>query len=133
MDEKVASSEEELSRQLQADLIESRNQKQLSIQDIAEQLKISEESLTLFESPDFDLAQLDSFMRGYLRSYATILSVDLAPYEQLLLAQINKNSTLKMITPDEYINKKSSFKYILLILLTLLIVIGLVIGYMPNS
>jgi len=116
-----------LLQQLQAELISARQNKELSFKTIAEQLKVSESQLSQFETPEIDFARLNSFARGYLRNYAAVLSVDLTPYEPLLQAQIENGTSLKLIEPDDYIEKKSAFNMVALVIVMLLIIVGLVL------
>lgn len=47
----------------------------LSIADVSNKLKISEENVNLFESEQTDFSSLTSFQRGYLRNYLSLLDL----------------------------------------------------------
>lgn len=52
-----------------------------TLEALADSFKVSTKHLAAFESDGFDLSQLDSFQRGYLRNYAALFEIDLAEYE----------------------------------------------------
>lgn len=57
-------------------LMLAREEKGWELSDVAGQLKLSEERLQTFETPELVIEQLDAFERGYLRNYLILLELD---------------------------------------------------------
>lgn len=90
-----------LSRELRDLLVAKRQQKNLSLTQVSEWLKMSEKSLLLLESEDMDLTQLDSFQRGYLRNYANLLGVSLDKYKVEFPRQTELTGRMSAISEEE--------------------------------
>lgn len=94
-----------LSRELGQKLLAAREQKALSISDVADQLKIAQQHIEHFESEGVDLQSLDPFQRGYIRNYAELMNVDLADYEHLFPEAIQIGSSLQSVDLEEQTGK----------------------------
>lgn len=90
-----------LSNELRVLLRATREQRNLSLQQVAESLKISEKSLAFFESEQLRLDALDPFQRGYLRNYASLLGVSLERFQVELSKEAEKASGLQSITQEQ--------------------------------
>lgn len=53
----------------------AREDRQLSIDEVAERLKLSKAIITALENDDYKMLPAPAFVRGYLRSYATLLEL----------------------------------------------------------
>lgn len=53
----------------------AREDRQLSIDEVAERLKLSKATITALENDDYKMLPAPAFVRGYLRSYATLLEL----------------------------------------------------------
>lgn len=72
-------------------LRDERLKRQLTLEQVAQQLKLKAEVLASLESDEPDKAILPTFMRGYLKAYARFLKLP----EQALLAQFEQRHQLK--------------------------------------
>ncbi|MGC9385976.1 MAG: helix-turn-helix domain-containing protein [Hydrogenovibrio sp.] len=107
----------------------AREAQNLSIERVAEQLKISPRHLYFFESGDFELSQLDPFQRGYIRNYADRMAVSLAEYESLFPEAMQVGSRLQTVDDEEHISKPMlsiATLRIISILLIIVIIVALI-------
>lgn len=58
-----------------------RENRSLTIETIADRLKLSSDQIEFFEQTGIDLSALTPFQRGYLRNYAELLEVDISSFE----------------------------------------------------
>lgn len=86
-------------------LVSAREQKKLSVEDVAEQLKIAASHIQYFEGDDLDLTQLDPFQRGYLRNYSELLNVDISPYKTVFPEVVEVGSSLQSVDLEEHATK----------------------------
>lgn len=112
----------DLSRALRA----AREQKKLSISDVAEQLKIASSHIQYFEGEHLDLTQLDPFQRGYLRNYSELLNVDIKPYESVFPEVVDVGSSLQSVDLEEHATKPI-ISIAMMRILSTLAVVGIII------
>lgn len=104
-------------------LTQAREGLSLTVEQVAEQLKIAPRHLLFFESGDCDLSQLDPFQRGYIRNYADRLSVSLAEYEHLFPEALQIGSRLQTVDDPEHISNPMLSIATLRVISVLLIVV----------
>lgn len=111
---------------LSQSLRSAREQKKLSVEDLAEQLKISASHIQYFEGDHLDLTELDPFQRGYLRNYAKLLNVDITPYKSDFPEVVEVGSSLQSVDLEEHATKPI-ISIAMMRLLSTLAVIGIII------
>lgn len=116
-----------LSQELRQKLLTAKKQRKLTLELIADQLNMSVRPLQSFESEDFNVSDLSSFERGYLRNYARLLEVDLQPYEGLMPEVGDLSAPLAPIG-NQYFKRASgkALKFFVTIIM-LLIVVSLIV------
>lgn len=125
MEEEKVAHDGLLSRELGQKLLAAREQKALSVGDVAEQLKIAKQHIEHFESDGFDLQTLDPFQRGYIRNYAELMNVDLAEYEHLFPEAIQIGSSLQSVDLEEQ-TAKPLLSIAAMRIITVLLIIAIV-------
>lgn len=103
-----------------------REQKNLTLEDVAKALKLPEEKLQYLETID-DLTKISAFDRGHLRNYAALLDLDLSPFEMNSDQVKDMQMTLKSVQQDD-LNLDAAHKVKKLIWLAAVLVVAL-IGY----
>lgn len=76
--------QETSSEAISAILVRTREQKGLSLEEVADKLNLSPEQIESLESEDLDIDEMNAFERGYLKNYADLLEVDYRQFAELL-------------------------------------------------
>ncbi len=113
-------------------LVEAREAKGLSKEDVCSQLNLSLVQLDKLESDSLDPAELTFFERGYVRNYATFLEMDKAEYEHFFPQGSDVHSELHSVRRYSVPVDKPLLGS-LFIKLLLIIVIILAVGFMVNE
>ncbi len=110
-------------------LVEARDKKNLSSQDIATQLNLTLSVITQIENNQFEEGIPPAFLRGYIRAYAQIVKVDVESICAEFDRQINTVSesvqNLKVVSSFKTRRKEINSSHFIFKLITFLIVIGL--------
>lgn len=113
----------------------ARDQRGLSLLELAEELRISEAKLRSLEANDFEVVGTDTFVRGYFRASARVLKLDaddlMSEYDAYLIAAdlIDKSTSL---TETKKILSPSILKWLIIAAALLLIAILLAL-FLPSG
>jgi len=105
----------------------TREAQKMTLETVAERMKIAPKHLHYFESDALDLEALDPFQRGYIRNYATVLELDITTYMTAFPDGKNVSTDLKSVDQRDQIApalvSAKNFKYIILLLIVLLMIV----------
>ena len=105
----------------------AREEQDLTLKDVSEQLNLRMDKLRKLEQADLDFTKLTAFERGYVRNYAQYLSIDITQYESEFPADGQIGSELKSMSRFNYPAPQPFFRkgiIRLLIGIIILLVIG---------
>ena len=119
--------------QLSGMLTLAREQKDMSMDEVAEKLNLSSKQLDKFEDSNLKIQELSTFERGYLRNYAALLEVDLSEFEEDFPSGISIGSELQSIQRDGYKTTKPIMSRLSIKMILLALVIGLLIWLVFSS
>lgn len=109
-------------------LRQARERANLTEREVATALHMSVTKVRALESDEYNKLNVDTFIRGYLRSYATLLKLDsaalIAAYEQQAIARGELPSVTAIPTREAGTKKPWGFIAGLLVLLALLLLIS---------
>lgn len=109
-------------------LAQARERARLSHQDVAQSLHMSVTKVKAIEADEFNKMNADTFVRGYLRAYASLVKLDvgqvISAYEQQALAQGYLPPISQVPLKDSGGKKTWGFIVSLLIVLTVLLLIS---------
>lgn len=80
----------------------ARQSKGMTLAEAAEQLRVRESTLQVFEGAELDCSELSAFERGYLRNYAALLGVSLEEFEHQFPDSYLLSSNLSRVEGDDY-------------------------------
>ncbi len=121
-------------------LVAARTEKELSQQDVANNLRFSVKQVDALENNAFDLLPGATITRGFIRNYARLLEIDAEPlllsYNLLFPSGISKDIAIKSSMRPVQLTKESLpwLKYILGSILILLFLMAWIfyVDYMPK-
>ncbi len=110
-------------------LREARESKGLTLQEISEQTKIRLVYLQAIENGDFDKLPGKVYVKGFIRSYATMVEIDpnevLQPYRELIEQQVDEEEPdLSEVTVIRSNGPKSLGKYLIIIFILAILIAG---------
>lgn len=115
-------------------LAAAREQAGLSQQQVAKDLYMTLTKVRALESDDYRQLHSDTFIRGYLRAYASLLKMDLAP---LLVAYERQLRTLGLavepVLPQTQAQGKKMWLFVVAILLSLLLLWLISVWFFDNK
>ena len=118
-------------------LIEAREAKGLSKEDVCSQLNLSPIQLDKLESESLDPTELTFFERGYVRNYAALLGVESAEYECYFPQSKASNNQLHSVKRYSIpVDKPLLGNFFIKILFIILVVVGigfLIMSTLPSS
>jgi cytoskeleton protein RodZ len=142
MEKEVTGSEQQsqlvsLGQVLQA----ARAAKELSVQDVSDNLRFSVKQINALENGQYDLLPDAMITRGFIRNYARLLEIDaeplLASYRQSVSSESDKGITVQSSMRPVQLTKESLpwLKYILASILVLLFLLAWLfyVDYMPKT
>ena len=88
---------QEIQKSVGETLAEVRRQRNLTVQEVANQLRLDARIIEALETENYDILPSPAYTRGYLRSYAKILSVDA---DRIIAQYNNKAPQPPEIIPD---------------------------------
>lgn len=88
---------QEIQKSIGETLAEARKQRNLSVQEVSNQLRLDPRFIDALEAEDYDALPSPAYTRGYLRSYAKVLSLDA---DRIISQYNNKAPQAPEIIPD---------------------------------
>lgn len=121
-----------LGKELSVLIVEARTEKQLSLDDVVERLKISKKHLEYFESEALDVKHLDPFQRGYIRNYAELLELKIDKFEEAFPDGPQVSSQLQSVEQSDShaspLISAKSLKFIIAVFIVILAIILILIN-----
>ncbi len=102
---------------------DERKNKNLSIEDIVEEIKIRPVYIRAIEEGDFDKLPSGVYRKTYIKSYCDILNLDYEEISQNINPDNDEEKKEKSLEPEPYRNELSPAIYLVLISLTLVVAV----------
>lgn len=115
-------------------LRQAREAAQMSLQDAAQALHMTATKVRAIESDDYGKLNVDTYIRGYLRAYATLLKIDSAELISAYEVQAAERGILPRID-DAYLKKDNAKKpwgFMLVVLATFAILLLISVWFLGN-
>ncbi|MBN2866507.1 MAG: helix-turn-helix domain-containing protein [Thiotrichales bacterium] len=116
----------------------AREQKNLTLEEVADSLNLRMSQLNKLENELLDLENMTPFERGYVRNYAQFLEVDIHSYEEAFPESDSVGSELKSMSRYNYpaplpFFKRGAVKFILVLIVVVILASLLLMNFDLNS
>jgi len=119
-------------------LREAREQQELSIEDVVNQIKLAPSQIEALEAEDYASLPETTFVRGFVRSYAKLLLIDSAPLLALLptenhVPSLDETSTKSIFFDSKILQRKNLIWLSSAVFMMVLVVIVAVWGFTTSE